>query len=136
MIVNVLSQDQLTQPFPWHALSCMPLYQPSPCTLMIMSLPAIPMRSHDHVPTSHPHALSCHYQPSPCTLMSLPAIPMHSHVTTSHPHVPTSHPHALSCHYQPSPCTFMSLPAIPTLQKVNCCFNEKLVTSVACMHLR
>ena len=29
-----------------------------------------------------PDALSCHYQPSPCTLMSLPATPMHSHVTT------------------------------------------------------
>ena len=74
-----------------QALSCMPL-------------PAIPM--HSHVTTSHPHALSCHYQPSPCTLMSLPAIPMHSHVTTSHPH-------SLSYHYQPPPCTLMSLSAIP-----------------------
>ena len=66
---------------PIHSISCHP------------ALPAIPMYS--HVTTSHPHALSCHYQPSPyalschyqpspCTLMSLPAIPMHSHVTTSH----------------------------------------------------
>ena len=100
-----------------------------------MSLPAISM--HSHVTTSHPHALSCRYQPSPCTLMSLPAIPIHSHVATSHPHalshhyqpspctlmslpaipihshVATSHPHALSHHYQPSPCTLMSLLAIP-----------------------
>ena len=61
-----------------------------------MSLPAIPVASHvlpaipihSHVTTSHPHALSCHYQPSPCTLMSLPAIPV-------------------TCHYQPSPYTLI-----------------------------
>ena len=54
------------------------------------------------IPAMHPHALSCHYQPPPCTLVSLPATPMHSRVTTSHPH-------ALSCHYQPPPCTLVSL---------------------------
>ena len=92
-----------TSYIPIHSISCHPhaisCYQLSPFTRYHVIL----MQSHA---TSYPHALSCHYQPSPCTLMSLPAIPMHSHVTTSHPR-------ALSCHYQPSPCTLMSLPAIP-----------------------
>ena len=67
---------------------------------------------HSHVTTSHPHALSCHYQPPPCTLMSLPAIDPHALSCHYQPSPCTlmsaMHPHALSCHYQPSPCTLMS----------------------------
>ena len=65
-----------------------------------MCFPKTSSLNHSHGMHCHPHAL--------CTFMhaTIPAIPMHSPVTTSHPH-------AFSCHYQPSPCTLMSLPAIP-----------------------